>query len=451
MIVDVKVPAAGESISEGVLLEWHPKSGDLVQADDPLFELETDKITMTVAAETAGQITIQVEVGERVVMGQVVATLDTEKTGATGKTGKASEVAAPAPAAVGDKATASGGEPERVAAEVTTGTKAAATTGGTDGTSPAIDPGEQSPSVRRMLAEYQIQPGSITPTGKDGRITKEDVVKVLNAGDVAAAGPATPTPAGPATPTPAAGPASGGPAGEPPAIAERQTRQRMTPLRKRVAERLVKAQQTAAILTTFNECDMSAVMALRKRHQESFEKKHGVRLGFMSFFVKAVVDALQRVPRLNAQIDGDDIVQNHFYDIGVAVGTEQGLVVPVIRDADRLGFAEIERVIGDFAERARTRKLELGDLTGGCYTISNGGVYGSLLSTPILNPPQSGILGLHAIKKRPVAVDDRVEIRPMMYLAQSYDHRLVDGSEAVTFLKRVVECIENPERMMLDI
>jgi 2-oxoglutarate dehydrogenase E2 component (dihydrolipoamide succinyltransferase) len=225
----------------------------------------------------------------------------------------------------------------------------------------------------------------------------------------------------------------------------------MTSLRKRVAERLVKSQQTAAILTTFNEADMSAVMALRARHRERFEQKHGIRLGIMSFFVKAVVDALRTVPALNAQIDGDEIVQNHFFDIGVAVGTEQGLVVPVLRDADRLGFAEIELKIADFARRARERKLELAELAGGCYTISNGGVYGSLLSTPILNPPQSGILGLHAIKKRPVAVDDRVEIRPMMYLAQSYDHRLIDGSEAVVFLRRVVECVENPERMLLDI
>ncbi|MBN2490331.1 MAG: 2-oxoglutarate dehydrogenase complex dihydrolipoyllysine-residue succinyltransferase [Planctomycetes bacterium] len=300
---------------------------------------------------------------------------------------------------------------------------------------------DHAPSVRRMLQEYGIDPSSIAGTGKDGRITKEDVVRVLNTGKVA------PPPPPPASPPPSA-PASAPPA---PAAGARQTRRPMTSLRKRVAERLVKSQQTAAILTTFNEADMGAVLALRARYKERFEKRHGIRLGIMSFFVKAVVDALQTVPALNAQIDGDDIVQNPFFDIGVAVGTEQGLVVPVLRDADRLGFAEIELKIADFARRARERKLELAELAGGCYTISNGGVYGSLLSTPILNPPQSGILGLHAIKKRPVVVDDRVEIRPMMYLAQSYDHRLIDGSEAVTFLKRVVECVENPERMLLDI
>ena len=225
----------------------------------------------------------------------------------------------------------------------------------------------------------------------------------------------------------------------------------MSTLRQRIATRLVQAQQTAAILTTFNEVDMTDVMALRKRHQEAFEKRHGVRLGFMSFFVKAAVDALALVPGVNSQLEGDTVVQNQFYDIGVAVGTDAGLVVPVIRDADRLSFAGIEQAIADFARRARDRKLELSDLSGGTFTISNGGVYGSLLSTPILNPPQSGILGLHGIKQRPVAVEDRVEIRPMMYLALSYDHRLVDGQEAVTFLRRVVDCIEHPERLMLEV
>jgi len=412
MIVDVKVPEGGESISEGVLLEWHKRTGEFVKPDEALFDLETDKITMTVVAETTGQILIRVQAGERVVMGQVVATLDTEASGDL------------LPQLAGAAASAAGEE----AAETV------------EPADPRPRFEEQSPSVRRMLAEYNVEPGSVAGTGKGGRITKEDVVEILNAGDP-----------GPEVSAPAAGPPV--PAAPPPAAEgeERRTRTPMSPLRKRIAERLVQSQQTAAILTTFNEADMSAVIELRRQYKETFEKKHGVRLGFMSFFVKAVTDALAAVPAVNAQIDGDDIVQNHFYDIGVAVGTEHGLVVPVIRDADKLSFAEIERRIADFAERARDRRLELHDLAGGCCTISNGGVYGSMLSTPILNPPQSGILGLHAIKKRPVAVEDRVEIRPMMYLAMSYDHRLVDGSEAVTFLKRIVACVENPERMMLDI
>ena len=225
----------------------------------------------------------------------------------------------------------------------------------------------------------------------------------------------------------------------------------MTPLRHRIAERLVMAQQEAAILTTFNEVDMSRIMAWRNRHKEEFKSKHGVGLGFMSFFVKAAVDALKTVPKLNAQIQGDEIVQNHFYDIGIAVGSEKGLVVPVVRDADQLSFAEIEKEIGRLAEKVRSRTITLDDLAGGCFTISNGGVYGSLLSTPILNPPQSGILGMHGIKKRPVVVDDEIVARPMMYLALSYDHRIVDGSEAVTFLKRIVACIDNPERMLLEV
>jgi len=417
MIVDVKVPEAGESISEGVLLEWHKQSGDFVKMDEPLYELETDKITMTVVAETAGQLAVQVEAGERVVMGQVVGTLD--------------------PARSGDL------QPQ-IASAVEEGAGAEAVDEGAE--SPTL--ADHAPSVRRMLAEYGVAPGEVDGTGKGGRLTKEDVLRVVNAGQSApVAAKAPPLAAEPGAAAIADIPAQPGPRQPGP----RQTRQPMTPLRKRIADRLVQSQQTAAILTTFNEVDMSAVVAIRARYRDAFEKKHGVRLGFMSFFVKAVVDALQAVPALNAQIDGDEIVQNHFFDIGVAVGTEHGLVVPVIRDAEKISFAEVELKINDFALRARQRKLELHELAGGCYTISNGGVYGSLLSTPILNPPQSGILGLHAVKKRPIAVGDEVEVRPMMYLAQSYDHRIVDGSKAVTFLKRVVECIEDPERMMLGI
>jgi 2-oxoglutarate dehydrogenase E2 component (dihydrolipoamide succinyltransferase) len=258
---------------------------------------------------------------------------------------------------------------------------------------------------------------------------------------------AAPKPAVPAKP--AAAPAPQAPATVGPDV--RQTRKKMTPIRKRIAQRLIQAQSEAAILTTFNEVDMTNIMALRKQYQDSFVKKYGIKLGFMSFFVKAVVDALQNVPGINAFIEGDEIVQNHFYDIGIAVGTERGLVVPVVRNADQLNFAEVEMEIGNLAKKARDKRLTLDDLSGGSFSITNGGIYGSLLSTPILNPPQSGILGMHGIKKRPVAVGDKVEIRPMMYLALSYDHRLVDGKEAVTFLKRIVECIENPERILLDV
>ncbi|MBN2492191.1 MAG: 2-oxoglutarate dehydrogenase complex dihydrolipoyllysine-residue succinyltransferase [Planctomycetes bacterium] len=419
MIIDVRVPEAGESITEGVLLEWHKQTGEPVHADEPLFELETDKITMSVAAPADGELTIGVGAGERVVMGQVVATIDTAR-----------RVAAAAVAPERGAATELSAEPVRLRAEARPAAAASSTLE------------EQPPSVRRMLLEHGLDPGAVVATGKAGRLTKEDVVRALEAGKVA---PAPATPPAPVTP-PAAPPAPATEAGP-----SRQTRRPMTPIRKRIAERLVASRQTAAILTTFNEADMSAVQALRARYRERFEQEHGVRLGLLSFFVNAVVDALRAVPALNAQIDGDEIVQNHFFDIGVAIGTEHGLVVPVLRDADRLSFGEIERRIADFARRARERKLELGELEGGCYTLSNGGVYGSLLSTPLLNPPQSGILGLHAIKKRPVVVDDRVEIRPMMYLAQSYDHRLIDGAEAVAFLRRVVECVEEPERMWLDI
>ena len=404
MIVDIKVPEAGESISEGVLLEWHKKDGDPVRVDEPLFELETDKITMTVVSETTGLLSIRVGEGEKVTMGQVVATLDTDKAVALQP-----EPAPEAPAAV----------PRR---------EEEATTSKLE---------ELAPSVRRLVREHHIDPAAVTGTGKDGRLTKEDVARALDSG----------TPTSPTVTAKAAAPVDS-PPGD---ILPRQTRKPMSPLRQRIAEKLVHAQQTAAILTTFNEVDMTGVMNLRKLYKESFEDKYGVRLGLMSFFVKAAVDALKTVPALNVWLDGEDIVQNHFYDIGVAVGTKHGLVVPVIRNADRLSFAGAEAAIADFAERARIRKLNLDEITGGCFTVSNGGIYGSMLSTPILNPPQSGILGMHAIKKRPVVVGDAIEIRPMMFLALSYDHRLVDGSEAVTFLKRIVECIENPERMMLDV
>jgi 2-oxoglutarate dehydrogenase E2 component (dihydrolipoamide succinyltransferase) len=305
-----------------------------------------------------------------------------------------------------------------------------------------------SPAVRRMVEEHGLEPGKIAATGKGGRITKGDVVAHLES---------TPAEA-PEAPKAAAKPEAAAPvapAGKAvPTRAEevgRETRVALSPLRQRITERLVQVQQTAAILTTFNEVDMSNVMAFRAKHRDKFEKQFDVRLGFMSFFVKAAVDALRTVPQLNARIEKDEIVYQHYYDIGIAVGTEQGLVVPVIRNADQLSFAEIEKRINDFADRAGKRRLKLEELIGGCFTISNGGVYGSLLSTPILNPPQSGILGMHRIQKRPVVVNDEIVIRPMMYLALSYDHRIVDGAEAVTFLKRIVECIDDPERILLEV
>jgi 2-oxoglutarate dehydrogenase E2 component (dihydrolipoamide succinyltransferase) len=411
MIVEIKVPEVGESITEGVLVAWSAEDGQQVAMDDPLFELETDKITLTVQAVAAGRLSVGVPAGEKVRVGQVVGTIDTD----------AAATKAPQP-------------PARPAPAEATPAEAA----------PALGPADHaealSPAVRRLVAEHQLDPGQISASGKGGRLTKEDVLRHLERG---AAPPAEAPPAPAPAPAPAAKPADG--------AGRQETRRPMSSLRQRIAERLVAAQHTAAMLTTFNEADMSQVIALRERHRDDFEKRHGVRLGFMSFFVRAALEALRELPVVNSRIDGESIVEPQYHDIGVAVATDFGLVVPVIRDADRLSFAEIERVIADFARRARDRKLELNELVGGTFTISNGGVYGSLLSTPILNPPQSGILGLHAIKKRPVVVDDQIAIRPMMYLAMSYDHRLVDGRDAVTFLKKIVECIEHPERIWLDL
>jgi 2-oxoglutarate dehydrogenase E2 component (dihydrolipoamide succinyltransferase) len=422
MPVEIKIPEVGESITEGVLVEWSASDGAVVAVEDPLLVLETDKITMNVNAEHAGRLKIVVAEGETVEVGQVVGTIDTEAAAAepppaaAKPTPPAADTAAPPAAA----AEAAAPQPPSVA----------------DGLSPA---------VRRMVLEHGVDPNLIEGTGKGGRILKGDVIRYIES--TAAAPKTAPAPevAAPSASTPAAA--------APPSVAagERQTRAPMSRLRQRLAERLVEVQHNAAILTTFNEADMSAVMDLRAAYKESFKKRHGIGLGFMSFFVKAAVDALKTVPGVNAFIEGDQIVTNHYYDIGVAVSTEKGLVVPVVRDTDRLTMAEIEASIADLAQRAQERRLELSDLTGAVFTISNGGVFGSLLSTPILNPPGSAILGMHSIQKRPVAVDDEVVIRPMMYLAVSYDHRIVDGREAVTFLKRIVECIENPERMMLEI
>jgi len=446
MIIEVKVPEVGESITEGLLAEWLCENGAAVAMDDPLYVLETDKVTMTLEAEAAGVLEIRVAAGETVQVGQVVATLDTEATAAADPGG--SEAARESDATAGEPAQSPGPAltPPAGMAQV----RAA-----------LVDETSLAPSVRRLLAESGVDPARIPATGRGGRLTKEDVIRylqehpeTLDPGSEAAPVPevadtplaapeVTEAPPPPSEVTTPAVPAA--PAGE------RQTRRPMSRLRQRLAERLVEVQQTAAILTTFNEVDMSRVMELRARFKPSFEERHGVKLGFMSFFVKAVVDALRTVPEVNASIDGDEIVQNHYFDIGVAVDTDRGLMVPVIRDADRLSMAGVELAIAELARKARDRTLTVSDLMGAVFTISNGGVYGNMMSTPIINPPQSAILGMHAIKKRAVVVDDEIVVRPMMYLALSYDHRLVDGREAVTFLRRIADCIENPERMLLEV
>ena len=415
MATPVKIPSLGESITSGILAAWHVKDGDTVEAEQILYELETDKITQEGLAETGGVISIKVEEGEEVEIGQVIAEIDES---ATGSTQPASDEA---PAEATPPAKPAEPQPAEVQSPVS---------------------GKFSPAVRRVAEETGIDPSQVSGSGKGGRVTKKDMLAAADkVPDTPAPAPKSPAPPAPkATSTPTAGNNE-----------ERVTRRKMTPLRKRIAERLVMAQHEAAILTTFNECDMGAIMKLRKQHQESFVKQHGVKLGFMSFFVKAAVHALKAVPQMNAQIEGDMILENNFFDIGVAIGTERGLIVPVLRDVDQKGFAEIENDILAYAQKAKEGKISIDDLSGGVFTISNGGVYGSLLSTPIINPPQSGILGMHSIQQRPVALNGEVVIRPMMYLAVSYDHRLVDGKEAVTFLVKIKEAIEDPTRLLFEI
>ena len=413
MATEIKVPALGESVTEATVAKWLKKLGEPVAVDDPVVELETDKVTLEVNATAAGVLSeIRVSEGANVNVGGVLGTID-----GAGKVAAAPAAASkPAPAAPPKPAAA----PTPAAAP-----KAEPAAGG------ALD--RSGPAARKLAAESGLAPEQIAATGKDGRVTKADVMTALERG--------APQPA-PSAPAPAARP--------PREIGPREERVRMTRLRKRIAQRLKEAQNTAAMLTTFNEADMTAVMGLRERYRDSFEKKHGVRLGFMSFFVKACIVALKELPAVNAEIDGEDIIYKNHYDIGVAVGTEQGLVVPVLRDAGQMSFAEIEKKIGELGRKARDGKLTIEDLSGGTFTISNGGIYGSLMSTPILNPPQSAILGMHKIQKRPVVLGDKIEARPMMYLALSYDHRLVDGREAVSFLVRVKEGIEEPERLLVD-
>jgi 2-oxoglutarate dehydrogenase E2 component (dihydrolipoamide succinyltransferase) len=411
-LLEVKIPPLGESISSGVLAKWHVKNGDTVKKDQPLFELETDKITSEGVAEAAGVISLRIETGTEVKIGQIVATLDTEAVGS------AASVTPPRSAPV---------TPSPASAPAI----------------PAAAAHDASPAVRRLAAETGLDPATVSGTGKVGRVTKGDML----------AAAAAPTPAAVAAAVSSA-PSSAIPATAPVVSASptgKRTRTKMTKLRQTIAKRLVSAQHEAAMLTTFNEVDMSAVMALRAKYQDDFVKKNGVKLGFMSFFTKAVVHALREVPAVNAQIDGDEIIQNHYYDISMAVSTEKGLVVPVVRDCDKLDMVGIEKAIGEVAKKAKDGKLGLPDFEGGCFTITNGGIFGSMLSTPIINAPQSAILGLHAINERPIALNGQVVIRPMMYLALSYDHRLVDGKEAVTFLVKVKQAIEDPTRLLLSV
>ena len=414
MALDVKIPPMGESINSGVLAKWHVKDGDTVKKDQPLFELETDKITSEGTAEAAGKISLKVAAGAEVKIGQVVASIDTA---AAASATPATAVPAPAAAA-------------KVAAPAPVASAAP---------KPASDT-PASPAVRRLAEETGVDPASVAGSGKAGRVTKGDML-------AASAAPSLPAPvtSAPAAVAPATAPS------EASAKEGRQTRRKMTPLRQKIAQRLVAAQHEAAMLTTFNEVDMSGVMALRAKYQDDFVKKNGVKLGFMSFFVKAVVHALKEVPAVNAQIDGDTIIENHYFDIGVAVSTDRGLMVPVVKNCDTLAMADVEKQIAAAAVKARDGKITLADLEGGVFTITNGGTFGSLLSTPIINPPQSAILGMHAINERPVAVNGQVVIRPMMYLALSYDHRLVDGKQAVTFLVKVKQVLEDPARLVIGI
>jgi 2-oxoglutarate dehydrogenase E2 component (dihydrolipoamide succinyltransferase) len=414
MSIEIKVPAMGESVTEATVARWFKKEGDAVNRDEPLLELETDKVTVEVPAPASGAIeSISVKAGDTVQVGAILGAI------AEGKAGNASVVAASNPDSAAPK----------VAPAPKPATAPAAPKPAPVAAAPVM------PSAQRIATGNNINPASVAGTGRDGRVTKGDMLGALEAR--AASLDVKPAPA----PIPAG----------PRANADREERVTMSRLRRTIALRLKESQNTAAQLTTFNEVDMSHVMALRAEYKESFEKKHGVRLGFMGFFVKACIAALKELPNVNAEIEGDDIVYKNYYDMGIAVSTEKGLVVPVVRDADKLSLAGIEAAINDYGTRARDGKLKLEELQGGTFSITNGGVFGSLMSTPILNSPQSGILGMHKIQPRPVAIDNKVEIRPMMYLALSYDHRLVDGREAVTFLVRVKENLEDPQRLLLDI
>lgn len=436
MAVDIKVPSLGESVTEATVGKWFKAAGDAVKVDEPLCELETDKVSVEVPAPVSGVLSdIKVPEGTTVAVGAILGSI---KEGAAATSSQPAAKTEP-PAAKSQPASTS--KPAMGQAAVTVHPVEATARGGTNGDMPP------SPSARKMMEESGIASGDVQGSGKRGQVLKEDVIAATSARAAAPAssqGSAVAVSTVPVTAQQMRAPSL-------PNDAAREERVKMTRLRQTIARRLKDAQNTAAMLTTFNDVDMSEVMKLRSEYKDLFEKRHGMKLGFMGFFVRACLTALKEVPAVNAEIDGGDIVYKNYYHIGVAVGTDRGLVVPVVREADRMSLAEIEASIADFGKRARDGKLGIEEMQGGTFTISNGGVYGSMLSTPILNAPQSGILGMHRIEERPVARNGQVVVRPMMYLALSYDHRVVDGREAVTFLVRVKECLEDPRRFLLDI
>ncbi len=413
-MAEIRVPTLGESVTEATIGKWFKKPGEAVAVDEPLVELETDKVTIEVPAPAAGVLSdIEAKDGDTVAVGALLGQIK------EGAAGAAAAKPAPKPAEAAPKAAPAPAAPPPP--------------------KPAAADTPLAPSVRRIAAETGTDPSTVPGSGKDGRVTKGDMLAAIERAA--------------AQPTPVAAPAAAVQvrAPSPADDAAREERVKMTRLRATIARRLKDAQNTAAMLTTFNEVDMSHVMALRTQYRDLFEKKHGVKLGFMGFFVRACVQALKEIPAVNAEIDGNDIIYKNYYHLGIAVGTERGLVVPVVRDCDTKSLAEIEKSITDFGRRARDGSLKIDELQGGTFTITNGGIYGSLMSTPILNAPQSGILGMHKIQERPMVVGGKIEVRPMMYLALSYDHRIVDGREAVTFLVRVKECLEEPARLVLDL
>jgi 2-oxoglutarate dehydrogenase E2 component (dihydrolipoamide succinyltransferase) len=409
MSIEVKVPQLPESVTDATLVTWHKRAGDAVRRDENLVDLETDKVVLEVPAPSDGVLTeIKIKDGASVTMGQVLAVLEPGQVSAEPAPQQSEKPAPESPVDAAPRAEDSARSAERLG-----------------------------PAARRLIEENDLDPGSIAGTGREGRVTKADVLNYLKSGP--SAGDGGEEMAAPASAT------------TQPGIARAEQRVPMSRLRARIAERLVDAQHTAAMLTTFNEIDMTEVLSLRKRYQDAFQDRYGIKLGFMSFFVKASIEALRRFPVLNASLDEGDIVYHEYFDIGVAVSTDRGLIVPIIRDADALSYADIEKTITDFGERARSGGITMDELTGGTFTITNGGIFGSLMSTPILNPPQSGILGMHKIQERPVAIDGELQVRPMMYTALTYDHRLVDGREAVQFLVALKEVLEDPARLVLQV
>jgi len=424
MKIEVRIPSVGESIKEAILVEWYKQSGDQVKKDEPLFVIETDKVTLEVVSEADGILKTTIAEGDAVLIGDVVATIDSDAK--ITASSKPKEAAAPKeePQQIPPEKPAPPVPEPQVAAEPLVAKKA------------QLADLELSPAVRRLATEKNVDVSQIVGTGPAGRITKGDVLEFIER----------------QLSIPLAIPEQAGASmGQPSGMTEEVTRKRMSPIRLKIAERLLEAKHGTAMLTTFNEIDMSRVMKIRTEYKESFKKRHDVNLGFMSFFVKACVQALKEFPAINAFIEGKEMLYHSYYHVGVAVGSPRGLVVPVIRFADQMTFAQVEQTIVDYVVKIKNNRLELSDMEGGTFTITNGGVFGSLLSTPILNTPQSAILGMHKIEKRPIVVDDEIVIRPMMYVALSYDHRVVDGSDAVTFLKRIKECIENPERLLMEV